>query len=222
MKKDTYQPTRQEEVENFDLDTHSGYQDLANAIVVQAYKDLVWALLIGNADGRARSSNGNKGSEGYNSLKKWFREDEWYKTLTDVDGEFLIAKAENEVKLINKCIDAPDPLFLYSVYKNEGKMSMNLTDFKSYLDNYRFDKAYAFYEVLLDGEKVTKTKKFNLLAVNYYVHVLRDRDTYQKDFFASKKGTLADIASKYKKLSVTKLKSLIKIKAKMIQFDNAY
>lgn len=209
--------------EELDLDIHSGYQDLANAIVAQAYKDLVYALLTNNAKGLARVSSSNRGGEGYISLMKWFRTDPWYKTLTDVDGEYLIKRAEKEVKLVNGCLNAPDPLFAFNVCKEEGHMSMNLTDFKSYLENYRFDKAYPFYQAKLDAEKVTKTKKFEELAEDYYNHVMLIKDIYQKDFFSENDEVIKKLASRFPKLSVTKLKGLIKIRAKIINYyDSDY
>lgn len=218
-----YVKSRSEKAEELDLETHSGYQDLANAIVAQAYKDLVYALLTNNAKGLARMSSSNRCGEGYISLMKWFRTDQWYKTLTDVDGEYLIKKAKKEVTLVNKCLDAPDPLFAFNVCKEEGHMSMTLTDFKNYLENYRFDKAYPFYQAKLDAEKVTKTKKFEQLAENYYTHVMLIKDIYQKDFFSENDAVIKKLASKFPKLSVTKLKGLIKIKAKIINYyDSNY
>lgn len=216
-----YVKSRSEKAEELDLDTHSGYQDLANAIVAQAYKDLVYALLIGNSDGRSRIRLSNKGGEGYISLMKWFRTDPWYKTLTDVDGEYLIKKAKKEVKLVNECLDTPDPIFTFNKYRDEGNMSMTVTDFKSYLENYRFDKAYPFYQAKLDAENITKTKRFEELAFSYYMHVILIKDIYQKDFFSEKDAVIKKLASNDPKLSVTKLKGLIKIKAKIISYHNS-
>ncbi len=56
----------------------SPYQLLANAIVEQAAKDYKMALK-------------HKDEQEIESIERFFRSD-WYKVLTDVDGEWLIAE----------------------------------------------------------------------------------------------------------------------------------
>lgn len=64
------------------MDTETAYENLANAIVVQAVKDY-----------RAAKRTGNSGRIA--SIRRFFRSD-WFGTLTDIDGEYLIRKLDKE------------------------------------------------------------------------------------------------------------------------------
>ena len=64
------------------------YENLANAIVVQAVKDY-----------RAAKRTGNSGQIA--SIRRFFRSD-WFGTLTDIDGEYLIRKLDKEAENDNK------------------------------------------------------------------------------------------------------------------------
>ena len=67
------------------------YQDLANAIVVQAAQDYRDAL-----DGKSYTRK-KKVDEVVVELEKFFRSD-YYRTLTKVDGEYLIEQLQKEHK----------------------------------------------------------------------------------------------------------------------------
>jgi hypothetical protein len=64
------------------MDTETAYENLANAIVVQAVKDY-----------RAAKRTGNSGRIA--SIRRFFRS-AWFGTLTDVDGEYLIRILDEE------------------------------------------------------------------------------------------------------------------------------
>ena len=68
------------------------YENLANAIVLQAVKD------YRNALKRLKKKSGNKAAMA-DALEcaRVFRSG-WYKTLTSVDGEYLITKLREEAK----------------------------------------------------------------------------------------------------------------------------
>jgi hypothetical protein len=66
------------------MDTETAYENLANAIVLQAVKDY-----------RAAKRTGNSGRIA--SIRRFFRSD-WFGTLTDVDGEYLIRKLDKEAE----------------------------------------------------------------------------------------------------------------------------
>ena len=70
------------------MDTETAYENLANAIVEQAVKDY-----------RAAKRTGNSGRIA--SIRRFFRSD-WFRTLTDVDGEYLIRKLDKEAENDNK------------------------------------------------------------------------------------------------------------------------
>ena len=74
------------------MDTETAYENLANAIVLQAVKDYRNAKMCGNG-----SLIG--------SLRKFFRSD-WFKALTDIDGEWLIRQLDKEAKHDNKGVIA--------------------------------------------------------------------------------------------------------------------
>jgi hypothetical protein len=64
------------------MDTETAYENLANAIVLQAVKDY-----------RTAKRFRNGGSIGV--IRKFFRSD-WFRTLTNIDGEWLIRKLDEE------------------------------------------------------------------------------------------------------------------------------
>ena len=68
-----------------------GYEKLANAIIIQAAKDYRVALR------RLRRKPGNKEARSEKeSIERFFRSD-WFRALTEVDGEMLIRKLNEEV-----------------------------------------------------------------------------------------------------------------------------
>jgi len=68
------------------------YENLANAIVLQAVKD------YRNALKRLKKKSGNKAvMADALECERFFRSG-WYKTLTSVDGEYLITKLREEAK----------------------------------------------------------------------------------------------------------------------------
>ena len=70
----------------------NNYENLANAIILQAAKDYRKAL-------RTLSLNPHNRSAQYEcrSIESFFRSG-WYKALTSVDGEYLIQKLREEAK----------------------------------------------------------------------------------------------------------------------------
>jgi hypothetical protein len=70
------------------MDNETAYENLANAIVLQAVKDY-----------RAAKRTGNSGRIA--SIRRFFRSD-WFGTLTDIDGEYLIRKLDKEAENDNK------------------------------------------------------------------------------------------------------------------------
>lgn len=70
------------------------YENLANAIVVQAVKDYRSARRMQNID--PHSARGKIGN-----LRKFFRSD-WFSVLTGIDGEYLIRKLDKEALNDNK------------------------------------------------------------------------------------------------------------------------
>lgn len=69
-----------------------GYEHLANAIIIQAVKDYRSALK------RLRKKRGNRDAMSDAMECERFFRSEWYKSLTGVDGEFLIKKLREEAK----------------------------------------------------------------------------------------------------------------------------
>lgn len=68
-----------------------GYEKLANAIIIQAAKDYRVALR------RLRRKPNNKDAASEKeSIERFFRSD-WFRTLTEVNGEMLIRKLNEEV-----------------------------------------------------------------------------------------------------------------------------
>ena len=66
------------------------YQELANAIVVMAAKDYRHALRIQHRDPDSQAARIK-----IDEIERFFRS-EWYRLLTDVDGEMLIKKLREE------------------------------------------------------------------------------------------------------------------------------
>ena len=67
------------------------YEKLANAIILQAVKDYRSALR------KLKRKPGNALAHAeIDSIERFFRSD-WYKCLTEVDGEMLIRKLKEEV-----------------------------------------------------------------------------------------------------------------------------
>ena len=72
--------------------TNAVYEDLANAIVLQACKDYKSAY----KHYLRRYGRADRTDPQLAELEKFFRSD-WYKTLTSVDGEYLMKRLQNEV-----------------------------------------------------------------------------------------------------------------------------
>ena len=68
------------------------YEDLANAIVLQAAKDYRKALKTLRVYPKSRSAKADR-----DELERFFRSP-WYARLTSVDGETLIRKIREEVE----------------------------------------------------------------------------------------------------------------------------
>lgn len=67
------------------------YEKLANAIIIQAAKDYRMAKR------KLRRKPGNKDAKAEaESIERFFRSD-WFRALTEVDGEMLIRKLNEEV-----------------------------------------------------------------------------------------------------------------------------
>ena len=71
---------------------NAGYEELANAIVFQACKDYKRAY-----SRELRRYGFGKPDPQLAELERFFRSD-WYKTLTSVDGEYLMKRIQDEVK----------------------------------------------------------------------------------------------------------------------------
>ena len=67
------------------------YEKLANAIVIQAAKDYRAA-----ARKLKRNPRNHLAQAEIDSIERFFRSD-WYKCLTEIDGEMLIRKLKEEV-----------------------------------------------------------------------------------------------------------------------------
>ena len=67
------------------------YEDLANAIILQAVKDYRMALKSLKANSRNRAAHADKAE-----IERFFRS-QWYSALTDVKGEMLIRSLQKEV-----------------------------------------------------------------------------------------------------------------------------
>ena len=82
------------------MDTETAYENLANAIVLQAVKDYRSAKAMQRIDPKDYSARGRIGV-----IRKFFRSD-WFRTLTDIDGEWLIRKLDEEAAHDNKGVIA--------------------------------------------------------------------------------------------------------------------
>ena len=67
------------------------YEDLANAIILQAVKDYRMALKSLKANSSNRTAQADKAE-----IERFFRS-QWYSALTDVKGEMLIRSLQKEV-----------------------------------------------------------------------------------------------------------------------------
>ena len=67
------------------------YEDLANAIILQAVKDYRMALKSLKANSHNRAAQADKAE-----IERFFRS-QWYSALTDVNGEMLIRSLQKEV-----------------------------------------------------------------------------------------------------------------------------
>lgn len=67
------------------------YENLANAIILQAVKDYRMALKSLKANFRNRTAQADKAE-----IERFFRS-QWYSALTDVNGEMLIRSLQKEV-----------------------------------------------------------------------------------------------------------------------------
>ena len=67
------------------------YENLANAIILQAVKDYPMALKSLKANSRNRTAQADKAE-----IERFFRS-QWYSALTSVDGEMLIRSLQKEV-----------------------------------------------------------------------------------------------------------------------------
>lgn len=146
--------SRQERLEEADLELHDGYQALANAIVVRAYRDYVDYLLFGN-------------NVVNHDAEEFFKSD-YIINFTKIPGDKFITMAKREVKLIKSLSrDYNEALFLK--YKEEGKISISLTDFR----NMRRDKAIAHSISILEKKlkrygDITTDEMFLSLAKDRY------------------------------------------------------
>ena len=69
----------------------TNYENLANAIILQAVKDYRMALKSLKANPRNRTAMADK-----DEIERFFRSD-WFSVLTSVDGEMLIGSLQMEV-----------------------------------------------------------------------------------------------------------------------------
>ena len=69
----------------------TNYENLANAIILQAAKDYRMALKSLKANPRNRTAQADKAE-----IERFFRS-QWYSALTSVDGEMLIRSLQMEV-----------------------------------------------------------------------------------------------------------------------------
>ena len=77
------------------------YENLANAIILQAVKD--WREAKGKLRRKPRNENAKLMVE---DCEAFFLSD-WFRTLTNVDGEVLLTKLQEEFKNDSKRISSP-------------------------------------------------------------------------------------------------------------------
>ena len=70
----------------------NGYEELANAIILQAVKDYREALRL-----LSMNPNDKSAKRDQRNIERFFRS-EWFKALTTIDGERLISELESEVR----------------------------------------------------------------------------------------------------------------------------
>ena len=75
------------------------YEDLANAIILQAVKDYRMALKSLKANSRNRTAQADKAE-----IERFFRS-QWYSALTDVNGEMLIRSLQNQARHLDALIN---------------------------------------------------------------------------------------------------------------------
>lgn len=73
--------------------SYDPYEELGNAIIIQACNDYKKAY----KQSLRRSGIAGEADEELAELEAFFRSD-WYKQLTEVDGEMLMERLKNEVK----------------------------------------------------------------------------------------------------------------------------
>lgn len=71
----------------------NGYEELANAIIVQVAKDYREALRLLGMKPNAKSAQHDK-----RSIERFFRS-EWFSILTGLNGELLMKKLKEEVSV---------------------------------------------------------------------------------------------------------------------------
>ena len=71
----------------------NGYEELANAIIVQAAKDYREALRL-----LSMNPNDKSAKRDQRNIERFFRS-EWFSILTDLNGELLLKKLKEEVTL---------------------------------------------------------------------------------------------------------------------------
>jgi len=76
-----------------DEGNYNPYEELANAVIVQACEDYkrAYACYLRNPDSAERTM------QQLEELELFFRSD-WYKTLTELDGEYLMHRLQEEVR----------------------------------------------------------------------------------------------------------------------------
>lgn len=76
-----------------DEGNYNPYEELANAVIVQACEDYkrAYACYLRNPDSAERTK------QQLEELEFFFRSD-WYKTLTELDGEYLMQRLQEEVR----------------------------------------------------------------------------------------------------------------------------
>lgn len=71
----------------------NGYEELANAIILQAVKDYREALRL-----LSMNPNDKSAKRDQRNIERFFRS-EWFSILTDLNGELLMKKLKEEVSV---------------------------------------------------------------------------------------------------------------------------
>lgn len=76
-----------------DEGNYNPYEELANAVIIQACEDYkrAYACYLRNPESAERTK------QQLEELEFFFRSD-WYKTLTELDGEYLMQRLQEEVR----------------------------------------------------------------------------------------------------------------------------